>query len=233
LFRPGAARTFSGPTGAPLRRRRRGLRWGRCLVLLVIDNYDSFTWNLVQYLGELGADPVVRRNDEITLDEIADLRPDRIVISPGPCTPAEAGISVACIRRFGPTTPILGVCLGHQAIGVAYGGRVVRARRAMHGKTSLVAHTGEGVFRGLPSPVRVMRYHSLVIERSSLPPDLEVVAWTDEAGWNDEIQAVRHRTHPVWGVQFHPESVASEEGMRLLQNFLDLRPAAGSRVASP
>ncbi len=189
-------------------------------MLLVIDNYDSFTWNLVQFLGELGADPVVRRNDEVGLDEVAEMAPERIVISPGPCTPAEAGISVELVRRFGATTPILGVCLGHQAIGEAYGGRVIRARRTMHGKLSPVAHTGEGLFERLPTPLQVTRYHSLVIERETIPGELEVVAWTDEAGWEDEIQAVRHREHPVWGVQFHPESIASEGGKTLLGNFL-------------
>ena len=189
-------------------------------MLLVIDNYDSFTWNLVQFLGELGADPLVRRNDEIGLDEIAQLRPERIVISPGPCTPAEAGISVELVRRFWPGIPILGVCLGHQSIGEAYGGRVVRAGRTMHGKLSPVHHTGCGIFAGLPDPLTVTRYHSLVIEPASLPAELEAVAWTDEAGWEDEIQAVRHRAHPVWGVQFHPESVASEGGKKLLANFL-------------
>ncbi len=189
-------------------------------MLLVIDNYDSFTWNLVQFLGELGAEPVVRRNDEVGLDEIAELAPERIVISPGPCTPAEAGISVELVRRFGARIPILGVCLGHQSIGEAYGGKVVRARRTMHGKLSPVRHTGAGIFAGLPDPINVTRYHSLVIEPDSLPAELEAVAWTDEAGWEDEIQAVRHREHPVWGVQFHPESVASEGGKALLANFL-------------
>jgi anthranilate synthase component 2 len=188
----------------------------------VIDNYDSFTWNLVQYLGELGEEPVVRRNDEVTLDEIARLAPARIVISPGPCTPAEAGVSVACVRRFGPTTPILGVCLGHQAIGAAYGAEIVRARRVMHGKLSPVAHAGDALFRDVPSPLRVTRYHSLVIARDSVPAELEVTAWTDEPGWTDEIQAIRHRQHPVYGVQFHPESIASEHGRRILQNFLSL-----------
>lgn len=190
-------------------------------MLLVIDNYDSFTWNLVQYLGELGAEPVVRRNDEITLDEVRRLAPERIVISPGPCTPAEAGISVDLIRELGAHIPILGVCLGHQAIGAAYGGRIVRARRVMHGKVSPIRHTGEGVFRGLPSPLEVTRYHSLIIEPQTLPPVLDAIAWTAEAGFEDEIQAVRHRTHPVWGVQFHPESIASQEGHRLLRNFLE------------
>ncbi len=189
-------------------------------MLLVIDNYDSFTWNLVQFLGELGAEPVVRRNDEVGLDEIEALQPERIVISPGPCTPSEAGISVELVRHFGPSTPILGVCLGHQSIGEAYGGRVVRARRTMHGKLSPVRHTGKGIFAGLPDPITVTRYHSLVIEPESLPAELEAVAWTDEPGWEDEIQAVRHRAHPVWGVQFHPESIASEGGKTLLANFL-------------
>jgi anthranilate synthase component II len=189
-------------------------------LLLVIDNYDSFTWNLVQLIGELGVEPVVRRNDEVTVDDVAALAPERVVISPGPCTPAEAGVSVDVIRRLGADTPILGVCLGHQSIGAAYGGRVVRARRIMHGKVSPIAHTGADLFRGLPSPLRVTRYHSLVIERDTLPDALEVLAWTAEAGWEDEIQAVRHRVHPVWGVQFHPESIASEAGRDLLRNFL-------------
>ncbi|HKJ92069.1 MAG TPA: aminodeoxychorismate/anthranilate synthase component II [Longimicrobiales bacterium] len=190
-------------------------------MVLVIDNYDSFTWNLVQMLGALGADPVVRRNDAVTLDEIAALDPERIVVSPGPCTPAEAGISVACIRRFGPERPVLGVCLGHQAVGAAYGARVVRARRMMHGKVSSVEHTGVGLFDGVPSPMNVMRYHSLVLERDSLPDELEVVAWTAEPGWEDEVQAVRHRRHPVWGVQFHPESIVSDYGRQLVAAFLE------------
>jgi len=192
-------------------------------MILVIDNYDSFTWNLVQYLGELGAELEVRRNDELTVDEIAAMAPERIVISPGPCTPAEAGVSVETIRRLGPTTPILGVCLGHQSIGAAYGGEVVRAGRVMHGKTSPVRHTGQGIFRGVPTPLTVARYHSLVIEPATLPDELEAVAWTDEPGWEQEIQAVRHREHPVWGVQFHPESIASEAGKDILRNFLELR----------
>ena len=191
-------------------------------MILVIDNYDSFTFNLVQYLGELGVEPVVRRNDEVTVDEMEAMRPEAIVISPGPCTPAEAGVSVETIQRLGPTTPILGVCLGHQSIGAAYGGRIVRARRLMHGKTSPIAHTGVDIFEGLPTPFRVARYHSLVIEPESVPDELEVIATTDEPGYTDEIQAVRHRTHPVWGVQFHPESVASEHGRTLLRNFLSL-----------
>jgi anthranilate synthase component II len=191
-------------------------------MILVIDNYDSFTFNLVQYLGELGAQLQVRRNDEVTVDEIERMAPERIVISPGPCTPSEAGVSVETIRRLGATTPILGVCLGHQSIGQAYGGEVVRARRVMHGKTSPIAHSGAGIFRGVPSPVTVARYHSLVIEPTTLPDSLEVIAWTDEPGYGDEIQAVRHREHPVWGVQFHPESIASEHGRDLLRNFLEL-----------
>jgi anthranilate synthase component II len=192
-------------------------------MLLVIDNYDSFTWNLVQLIGELGREPVVRRNDELTVDDVVVMDPDRIVISPGPCTPAEAGISVEVIRRLGGRTPILGVCLGHQAIGAAYGGRVVRAQRVMHGKISPVAHSGSGLFAGLPSPLDVTRYHSLVLDPGTLPDELEIVAWTAEAGWEHEIQAVRHRTHPVWGVQFHPESIASEGGRELMHNFLEAR----------
>ncbi len=191
-------------------------------MILVLDNYDSFTWNLVQYLGALDADPVVHRNDRISVEEVEEMAPERIVISPGPCTPAEAGISVEVIRRLGPTIPILGVCLGHQAIGVAYGGRVVRARRVMHGKTSPIRHSGADLFAGLENPLTVARYHSLVIEPESVPDELEITARTDENGFEDEIQAVRHRQHPVWGVQFHPESIASELGMELLRNFLGL-----------
>ena len=189
-------------------------------MLLVIDNYDSFTYNLVQYLGELGAEIEVRRNDAITVDDIGDLAPKAIVLSPGPCAPAQAGISVATIRRWGSSIPILGVCLGHQAIGEAYGGRVVRADRVMHGKTSKVEHTGEGIFAGLPSPLEVMRYHSLVVERTSLPDSLQVVARATENP--NEIHGVRHREHPVYGVQFHPESVMTEHGKSLLKNFLEL-----------
>jgi anthranilate synthase component II len=191
-------------------------------MILVIDNYDSFTWNLVQYLGELGALPTVIRNDEATVEEIRRMSPGRIVISPGPCTPAEAGVSVDVVRELGRDTPILGVCLGHQSIGAAYGGEVVRAGRVMHGKVSPIRHTGADVFQGLPTPLRVARYHSLIIEPTTLPDELEVIAWTDEPGFEDEIQAVRHREHPVWGVQFHPESIASESGHQLLRNFLEL-----------
>ncbi len=189
-------------------------------MLLVLDNYDSFTYNLVQYLGELGEDPVVYRNDALTVEQVQAMAPRAIVVSPGPCTPSEAGISVALIRAVGATTPLLGVCLGHQAIGEAYGGRVVRASRVMHGKTSAVKHAGDGLFAGLPSPLEVMRYHSLIVERPSLPDALEVIA---EAGdLPDEIHALRHRRYPVWGVQFHPESIMTEEGKGILRNFLSL-----------
>jgi anthranilate synthase/aminodeoxychorismate synthase-like glutamine amidotransferase len=189
-------------------------------MLLVIDNYDSFTYNLVQLIGSLGVEMVVKRNDEVTLDDIEAMQPERIVISPGPCTPNEAGISVDVVKRFGPTTPLLGVCLGHQAIGQAYGGNVVRARRIMHGKTSPIAHTGSDIFEGLPTPLEVARYHSLIVDRDSLPKELRVLAWTNEAGFEDEIQALRHEQHPVWGVQFHPESIASQGGRELMSNFL-------------
>ncbi len=187
-------------------------------MILVIDNYDSFTYNLVQYLGELGAEPVVRRNDAITVDDIGPLAPSAIVLSPGPCTPSEAGITVSVVRRWGAEIPILGVCLGHQAIGEAYGGRVVRAKRVMHGKTSRIVHDGCGIFNELPSPLEVMRYHSLIVEHDSLPAELNVIARAaDDA---DEIHAVRHKHHPVWGVQFHPESVLTVHGKQLLANFL-------------
>ncbi|HET7456604.1 MAG TPA: aminodeoxychorismate/anthranilate synthase component II [Gemmatimonadaceae bacterium] len=189
-------------------------------MLLVIDNYDSFTYNLVQYLGELGEEPVVRRNDEITVDEVGAMRPEAIVLSPGPCTPAEAGVTVPVIRRWGATIPTLGVCLGHQAIGEAYGGRVVRAGRVMHGKTSAIRHDGDPLFDGLPSPLTVMRYHSLIVERESLPDDLVVTAVASDDA--TEIHAMRHREHPVWGVQFHPESILTDGGKRILQNFLVL-----------
>jgi anthranilate synthase component II len=189
-------------------------------MILVIDNYDSFTYNLVQYLGELGVDPLVRRNDAIGVEEIGALRPSAIVLSPGPCTPREAGITVPTIRRWGAEIPILGVCLGHQAIGEAYGGRVIRAKRVMHGKTSRVTHTGRGIFDGVPSPLEVMRYHSLIVERETLPGELLVEATTGDDPL--EIQAVRHVRHPVWGVQFHPESILTQHGKRLLENFLRL-----------
>jgi anthranilate synthase/aminodeoxychorismate synthase-like glutamine amidotransferase len=189
-------------------------------MLLVLDNYDSFTYNLVQYLGELGENPVVKRNDEISVDEIGSLGVTRMVISPGPCTPSEAGISVAAIRRWGRTIPILGVCLGHQAIGEAYGGKVVRARTLMHGKTSSITHDGKGIFRNVPSPLEVMRYHSLIVETASLPAELEVVARAKND--STEIHALRHREYPVWGVQFHPESILTENGREILRNFLTI-----------
>jgi anthranilate synthase component II len=185
-------------------------------MLLMIDNYDSFTYNLVQYLGELGQDVKVVRNDELTVDEIEALAPERIVISPGPCTPNEAGVSLDVIRRMAGRVPILGVCLGHQAIGQAFGGHIVHARTLMHGKISPIHHTGQGVFRGLPSPYNATRYHSLAIERSSCPPELEVTAWTSDG----EIMGVRHRTLPLEGVQFHPESILTEHGHELLRNFI-------------
>jgi anthranilate synthase component 2 len=197
--------------------------WGAAVRLLMIDNYDSFTYNLVQYFGELGEDVRVFRNDQITVEQIASLAPDRIVISPGPCTPNEAGVSVETILHFGGVIPILGVCLGHQSIGQAYGGRIVRANRIMHGKTSLIHHTGQGVFAGLPSPFEATRYHSLVIERESLPDCLEITAWTQTPdGELEEIMGVRHREFPIEGVQFHPESIVTEGGHLLLQNFLEL-----------
>ncbi len=189
-------------------------------MLLVLDNYDSFTYNLVQYLGELGEKPVVRRNDEIEVDEIESMGVTRMVISPGPCTPAEAGISVAAIRRWGKTLPILGVCLGHQAIGEAYGGKVVRARTLMHGKTSRITHDGKGIFANIPSPLEVMRYHSLVVESDSLPDELEIIARAKDDP--TEIHAVKHREYPVWGVQFHPESILTDSGKEILRNFLTI-----------
>ncbi len=186
-------------------------------MLLMIDNYDSFTYNLVQYLGELGQDVQTWRNDEISIEQIEQLAPERIVISPGPCTPNEAGISVPLLQHFAGKLPILGVCLGHQSIGAAFGGRIVRSREVMHGKTSPVEHTSVGVFRGLPSPYTVTRYHSLAIERTSLPDCLEVTAWTADG----EIMGVRHREFAIEGVQFHPESILTEHGHALLKNFLE------------
>ena len=191
-------------------------------MLLMIDNYDSFTFNLVQYLQVLGAEVEVVRNDAMTVDEIEKLAPQRIVISPGPCTPNEAGVSLEVIERLGPTTPILGVCLGHQSIGQAYGGKVVRAGRIMHGKTSPIRHQGQGVFAGLPDGYEATRYHSLVVERGSLPQALEITAWTEnEDGSFEEIMGLRHREHPVEGVQFHPESILTQHGHALLRNFLE------------
>jgi anthranilate synthase component 2 len=197
--------------------------------LLMIDNYDSFTYNLVQYLGELGEDVRVFRNDEITLEEAAMLAPRAMVISPGPCTPKEAGISVALIERFAGEIPILGVCLGHQAIGQAFGARIVHASRVMHGKTSPIRHEGQGVFAGLPNPLVATRYHSLVIERESLPVSLEITAWSDDG----EIMGIRHRDKAVEGVQFHPESILTEAGHDLLRNFLRQQPARSLGNSAP
>ncbi|WP_415890318.1 aminodeoxychorismate/anthranilate synthase component II [Neptuniibacter sp. SY11_33] len=197
-------------------------------MLLMIDNYDSFTYNVVQYLGELGADVRVYRNDEITIEEIEALNPDHLVISPGPCTPNEAGVSVAAIERFAGKLPILGICLGHQSIGQAFGGDIVRAKQVMHGKTSPVHHENTGVFEGLAQPVEVTRYHSLVIDQNTLPDCLEVTSWTqDKEGNIDEIMGVRHKTLDIEGVQFHPESILTEQGHDLLANFLKRgKPAA-------
>jgi anthranilate synthase component 2 len=190
-------------------------------MILMIDNYDSFTYNVVQYLGELKADVKVVRNDEITLDEVEALAPEKIVISPGPCTPNEAGISVATIERFSRQIPILGICLGHQSIGQAFGGKVMRAREVMHGKTSPIYHNNAGVFRGLPNPFEATRYHSLIVDQASLPDCLEVTAWTQtEGGDVDEIMGFRHREYAVEGVQFHPESILTEDGHDMLENFL-------------
>jgi anthranilate synthase/aminodeoxychorismate synthase-like glutamine amidotransferase len=191
-------------------------------MLLVLDNYDSFTYNLVQYAGELGADPVVYRNDALSVEAVLDLRPTAIVVSPGPCTPREAGISVPLIRAAAGRVPVLGVCLGHQAIGEAFGGRVVRADRLMHGKTTPVAHTGHPLFRGIPIPFEAMRYHSLVVSPEGLPEELEVTAWSHDRAAGSEIMALCHRSLPIYGVQFHPESVATAPGKRLLANFLEL-----------
>ncbi|MCX2918793.1 aminodeoxychorismate/anthranilate synthase component II [Stenotrophomonas rhizophila] len=190
-------------------------------MLLMLDNYDSFTYNLVQYLQTLGAEVKVVRNDALSVDEIAALAPERIVISPGPCTPNEAGVSLELIRRLGPTTPILGVCLGHQSIGQVYGGDVIRATTIMHGKTSPIRHEGKGVFAGLPDRYQATRYHSLVVDKTTLPACLEMTAWTENAdGSIEEIMGLRHREYPVEGVQFHPESILTEHGHALLKNFL-------------
>ena len=198
-------------------------------MLLVLDNYDSFTYNLVQYAGELGADPLVYRNDALTAEEALALEPDAIVISPGPCTPREAGISISLIQAAAGRFPVLGVCLGHQAIAEAFGGDVVRAERLMHGKTTLVAHDGHPLFEGIPSPVEVMRYHSLVVEPDSLPPELRTIAWSSDREPGREIMALAHRSFQVYGVQFHPESVAMTQGKRLLGNFLEMtRRGVGS-----
>ena len=186
-------------------------------MILVIDNYDSFTFNLVQYLGILGVEVIVKRNDAISLDDISALRPERILVSPGPCTPNEAGISMEVIRELSGTLPILGVCLGHQSIGQVFGGKVVRAGKIMHGKTSPIEHTNRGVFSGLPSPFQATRYHSLVVEKASLPECLNVTAWSDDG----EIMGIRHKEHPTEGVQFHPESILTEHGLDMMRNWLE------------
>jgi anthranilate synthase component 2 len=190
-------------------------------MIVMIDNYDSFTYNLVQYLGELGADVAVHRNDQISIKEVAALKPSHIVLSPGPCTPNEAGICLELIDSLKGRIPILGVCLGHQAIGQAFGGKVIRARNVMHGKTSPIHHRGRGVFKALPSPFTATRYHSLIVERESLPKDFELTAWTQNGAAVDEIMGIRHKTLPVEGVQFHPESILTEHGHDLLKNFLE------------
>jgi anthranilate synthase/aminodeoxychorismate synthase-like glutamine amidotransferase len=191
-------------------------------VVFVLDNYDSFTYNLVQYIGELGAEVEVRRNDRVSVQEIESLHPERIVISPGPCTPQEAGISIDLIRHFAGKVPLLGVCLGHQAMGAAFGGQVVRAKYLMHGKTSQVQHDNKTIFRGLQSPMTATRYHSLIVAEDSLPKELEVSAWTADQDGTRVIMGLRHKKYPVEGVQFHPESVLTEEGKKLVKNFLSI-----------
>jgi anthranilate synthase/aminodeoxychorismate synthase-like glutamine amidotransferase len=191
-------------------------------MVFVLDNYDSFTYNLVQYLGELGSEVVVRRNDQVTVKEVAALRPERIVVSPGPCTPQDAGISIDLFRELGGEFPILGVCLGHQALGAAFGGKIIRAPHLMHGKTSPVKHDGRTVFKNLQSPFTATRYHSLIVEEKSLPPDLEISAWTTENDGSRTIMGLRHKKLPVEGVQFHPESVLTDEGKKLIANFLKM-----------
>jgi anthranilate synthase/aminodeoxychorismate synthase-like glutamine amidotransferase len=192
-------------------------------MVFVLDNYDSFTYNLVQYLGELGAEVAVRRNDQVTVKEIEAMRPDRILISPGPCTPHEAGISIDLFRHFTGKLPMLGVCLGHQALGAAFGGNVVRAPHLMHGKTSQITHDGRTVFKDLQLPFTATRYHSLIVEESALPSELQVSAWTTESDGSRTIMGLRHREYPVEGVQFHPESVLTSEGRKLIKNFLELQ----------
>ena len=191
-------------------------------MVFVLDNYDSFTYNLVQYLGELGAEVEVRRNDQVSVDEVERMRPERILISPGPCTPHEAGISIDLIRHFAGKVPLLGVCLGHQALGAAFGGQVIRAKNLMHGKTSPVEHDGKTIFRGLNSPMTATRYHSLIVAEKDLPKELEVSAWTTEKDGTRVIMGLRHRNFPVEGVQFHPESVLTDQGKKLVKNFMSL-----------
>jgi len=212
------------PVGRGIRRRPFfRLDWVKgALMVFVLDNYDSFTYNLVQYIGELGADVEVRRNDQVTVEEVEALRPERILVSPGPCTPADAGISVALIRHFAGKVPVLGVCLGHQALGEAFGGTIMRAKNLMHGKTSRVQHDGKTVFRGLTSPMTATRYHSLIVSEDSLPPELEVSAHTVESDGTRVIMGLRHRKFPLEGVQFHPESVLTDQGKKLVENFLAL-----------
>jgi anthranilate synthase/aminodeoxychorismate synthase-like glutamine amidotransferase len=192
-------------------------------MVFVLDNYDSFTYNLVQYLGELGEEVIVRRNDQVTVQDVEGLRPQKIVISPGPCTPREAGISVDLVRRLAGKIPILGVCLGHQAIGEAFGGHIVRASKLMHGKTSEVVHDNKTIFRDLPVPLTATRYHSLIVEEKSVPPELEISAWTSDGKGSRTIMGLRHKRFPVEGVQFHPESVLTTEGRKLIRNFLEMR----------
>ena len=187
-------------------------------MILLIDNYDSFVYNIYQYLGELGASVSIFRNDKISVDEIVSMHPEKIIISPGPCTPSESGLSVEIIRAFGANTPLLGVCLGHQCIGAAYGGRIIKMDRVWHGKTSEIHHNGENVFKNIPDPFVATRYHSLVLEKETCPDALEVTAWTDDG----TIMGLRHKTYPVYGVQFHPESILTNEGKKILQNFIDL-----------
>ena len=197
----------------------RRLEW---FVVFVLDNYDSFTYNLVQYLGELGAEVEVRRNDQVSVDEVEQMRPERILISPGPCTPHEAGISIDLIQHFAGKVPLLGVCLGHQALGAAFGGQVIRAKNLMHGKTSPVEHDGKTIFRGLNSPMTATRYHSLIVAEKDLPKELEISAWTTEKDGTRVIMGLRHRNFPVEGVQFHPESVLTDQGKKLVKNFMSL-----------
>jgi len=202
-------------------------------MLLVLDNYDSFTYNLVQYVGELGADPVVYRNDAISPEDAIALSPSAIIVSPGPCTPSEAGISVPLIRVAAGRMPVLGVCLGHQAIGEAFGGRVLRADRLMHGKTTVIRHDGQAIFAGLTNPLEVMRYHSLVVAPGGLPDDLLITAWSEDRPVGQEIMALRHRRYPIYGVQFHPESIATKEGKKLIANFLALAANKNEATLGP